>query len=874
MTWTTLKASGSGKIAIYVQIAGIAEVFATGNAPTPDGTTGSWYTSGGHTAVRHWLEWRGVTLDERVSFMDGSLDVAPISFDVVDTDGQFTALCKSWLSWQRTRLAADLTATEADTMTVGSTSNFQSTDGVIWVGSEAIGYATVDDTHFLTLTRGKYGTIAQAHDVDLARRPVPVLPSVLNGPQSLVGRRVYVWAGDVVDGALSGATECIYRGYVTPDSEAGAGKWRINVEHICQWFTRRVGAEMPVVDLKPGYYFGDAIVTNTRIWVEEYNMSTGAVTAAGYASVAAGYYSSAFSLAQAVYDALVTATSAFNRLGPRAMVGDDDMLVLYSPASDTYRQRLIVAENDPLNVLGFDPGDYTFGNENEASIIEASNDPDRFAMVWRLGCTANPWCYVSDNTRLTDEAYCVLGKTSPWLKIDALDAGGSKVTFDQHDTVRLGTPESLASGIGNLVIRIEKDEDLVLRHAIVVNESIDDVLKQLTHTATSQVEPEGWCVKGLQSSDILWTELTTALVGASPELQQVTDCIVEPIELDKFLLPRFALLCIAPRITTNGAIGFAKLKVPNEREASSIEVNSAVWSQMQAAEMKTQTGGDPLVNQIILGHSYNYRDGKWAPDYTITYDDGVNMLGKTMAHKFELRGMLVGRLSSVFFRTAEDLGQIVSYSAMGLHFGLYGRQASKVTIPCTWKAKQLNIGDIVSITHPTLVDVELGTVGVTSRLGIITGRIGAVTDNAPDSLIVLLPAQRNVAGWAPAALGTSWNSGTTTLTFAATDAFAQSGASDLDGFAIGDYVRIELWNSEAPTVYTAATVITGKSSSTLVLGLDPFADDGGFPESPSKVLVTLPKYTNANITATQKQWLFNGDENFKLDADAAYVWAP
>jgi hypothetical protein len=56
------------------------------------------------------------------------------------------------------------------------------------------------------------------------------------------------------------------------------------------------------------------------------------------------------------------------------------------------------------------------------------------------------------------------------------------------------------------------------------------------------------------------------------------------------------------------------------------------------------------------------------------------------------------------------------------HFGLYGRDAVDVEIPCTHLAWQLRCMDVVAVTHPLVPDVTGGTLGVTSRLGLVVGR--------------------------------------------------------------------------------------------------------------------------------------------------------
>ena len=213
--------------------------------------------------------------------------------------------------------------------------------------------------------------------------------------------------------------------------------------------------------------------------------------------------------------------------------------------------------------------------------------------------------------------------------------------------------------------------------------------------------------------------------------------------------------------------------------------------------------------------------------------------------------------------------------AVGMHFGTYGRISPTTIIGATWTCRQhdLDCGEMVFLTHPTVVDVAEGTVGVTDRVAVVVSRRNSLTDRQADSIGVLLPVVSNVGEIAPCALadpndvGTGWVVGTLTLTFGATNHYAPAGETDLTHFEAGMTVLVTEYDARIPA--QAAAVIQSVGANTIVFTADPF---GGAGMPATGVWVHYPTYPASS--AAQQAWLYFADTSYGLGAapDPGYRW--
>lgn len=263
-------------------------------------------------------------------------------------------------------------------------------------------------------------------------------------------------------------------------------------------------------------------------------------------------------------------------------------------------------------------------------------------------------------------------------------------------------------------------------------------------------------------------------------LKRWTDTVTKPIKVWDLFGPLLGLLAIAPRITDNGKIGFQRLRTPIDTIADSVNLDSDVWELGGAAEASANLDDAPLINRISVKYGWNYRmgdDGEWYDPLEITWDDGINTLGHVRPFTYQIRGIHpTSRL---------ELEREINAQVTATHYGLFGRLATSVEIPCTWTSRQFKCGDVVSVTHDLLPDVTEGAYGVTSRNGIILKKRHSSTGRQTDLLRVRIPPPNKGTGIAPCAHATSFTSSPNVLHFTSTTAYSPSGTSDLSWFSAG-----------------------------------------------------------------------------------------
>lgn len=864
MSLSTLNISGKGQIQLFLQITGLPYIFSTGSI-NPNGSD-AWYSSGNYSGILPYMKYEGVCFSEYSSFIDGTLDVDSISLSLSDTAGGMTSQISSWRSRNFTRLTSTLTDS-ATTVSVVSTSGFTAEKSVIWIGQEAIFYTALTGTTFTGCTRGYYGTIATEHKVDFDARPLPLMPSVLSGPQTLANRRANIYLATLeADGSLSPST-CIYRGYLSTGLDAGSGEWRINVDHISKIFTRQVGLNLPKTKIQNCYYYsGGTTYGVSYVRCQEKNESWSSYKDQSI-TLNEGFYNNSDHLMNVLNALLWSAHDSIVANRYVCVLKESDyQYKLHCTSGSSYEVEMDVRKGDPIWALGFDEGRITFPPSASYTEYIAPNKARWF--VCEIPTASHtidrPTIMVEDASNFIDETYVYI-KDSAWQQIEAITGNTITLKLNSFDALERKP-----------YIFVEEEKDAIVSQIFVWKfDDIEDFIKRSFGLLSGQNEPSSWCINGLSSNDFDFTSLDTALIGAPDNLRFYYGGIQPKLEdsndsgasLDSLLCDRLGLLGIAPCITSDGKIGFSKLKNPCALLADSISVDSSIWEATTASQVTTSIESEPLLNQIKIAHSHSYSTDKYVEDCTINYADGINEFGKTRSKIYKCFGLQVTEKFSLCPTTVTQLAWDVARRAIGLHFHLYGKVAPVIQIPCTWTAKQLMIGDIVSITHPCIVDVANGTVGVSERYGIVIGRTWNITDDTVDSLSVLLPPQERVTAISPCALATSYNSATKTLTFADTDLYCQSGNDDLDLFSEGDVIGFLDYDTETPTTWDETSIIS-VSSGEIVLKTDIFGES--FPTN--GVMVHFPTFDQAS--SIQASYLYQADNSYTIGTSAieAFVW--
>lgn len=103
-------------------------------------------------------------LEEDASAMGGVAKAGAVSVELVDTRNTITGLARFDRA-PATVTSDDLATTDTDITfdAAALPADLASANGVVWIGNEAIAYATTSATELLTCTRGWLGTSAQSH---------------------------------------------------------------------------------------------------------------------------------------------------------------------------------------------------------------------------------------------------------------------------------------------------------------------------------------------------------------------------------------------------------------------------------------------------------------------------------------------------------------------------------------------------------------------------------------------------------------------------------------------------------------------------------------------------------------------------------------
>jgi hypothetical protein len=868
MTWSS---EPSAKIVVWLRVAGIEWVFADeySNAVEPP-VTDLWYWDGvGNrlfTGVKPWMKWGAVTVEERASFIEGTLQVQSFPVELVDVGGGVSAMIKSWRSLRMTRLTATL-ATGDVAATVDDYSAWPAA-GIFYCGMEACSYAAKAAGDFTGLVRGLYGSIETDHLVDTSVYPRRQ-PAVFDGASVFAGRRADVYVSTLDAAGVPGPAECVFRGMIGQGVEAGVGVLKFEIEPVTGLWSRKVGQAFPHTTIDPCFWFSGETY-RCAINVVEVDTSVSPYTTLSTSSptqyyFTGGYYADKFELATQLGADLITAQTA---LGFTRFLGlayrSDGTWVLVTPADATYSLQINIPEGSPLCALGFVANPQIMLPVSANLLEVPAEDDQALCMIEtpRAGeSTLNPEVTVSNGAIVVAGQYAVIGE-SPAMEIESVVGPLVTITANSMDP----------SFKGIRWIRIDDEADLVLQHVIYINEPLAYAVARLFGLGIG-TEPKEWIVEGLRVSELsaVAGELEDCLDGVPISLGWVVDTIKEPATPAEYFCDRFGLLGIAPRITTDGAIGFARLATPDRYSAVTTPVDAEVWELIEASKVMTQVAGEPLLNQVKIQHTYDYRDGSWPPESRVTWDDGKAILGKTWCKTYKLKGVnvdLSGRAGA--YADTDALMLDVTSQLVGVHFGIYGRHSPLVDVVVAGAAKDpdFRLGSVVLLTHPCIVDTVRGVVGITASLAIVVGRKSNVTARQKDSLLLQLPEELAIGRITPAALATAWNPATLTLTIPATNLYCRAGETDLTYFVKDYFVRMTEYDVEVPAEFGPSR-IDSVAANSIVLTADPFG--GAFPAT--GVVVHYAEYDEC-AAAQIVGWLFFADSGYHLGAanDEARQW--
>lgn len=234
MSWAQTLATGRGELSFRLKIERLATEFVS------------------HPSMSSQARRSGLALTSRWKCVTnpatGDVDVSPLGLTVLGSKGtDIFARRPSLTTW----LTADCTSTEVASITVRSTNGWPS-EGVIWVDSEAIGYEAITGTSFDTLTRGLYGTAAQAHYVDTGG--TERYPEITDRAVTYAGARAWVYVYGQHDDPQGNGT-LYFAGFLSRDPSFDGVRWSFSVEPLTTLLARTLSSDLASPRAPRGIYY-------------------------------------------------------------------------------------------------------------------------------------------------------------------------------------------------------------------------------------------------------------------------------------------------------------------------------------------------------------------------------------------------------------------------------------------------------------------------------------------------------------------------------------------------------------------------------------------------------------------------------------------
>ncbi|MHC4644315.1 MAG: hypothetical protein ACYTBJ_02350 [Planctomycetota bacterium] len=904
---------GRGQIAINVVIPGVGWYQSYSYTPTDAAFTTGWNSETGY--LYDLLEWESIPqYNEQASWLEADLKVSAISIKIADIAGSMTGQLKSWKTRANTKLTVNATSTATAFSTLG-TSDFAAGPGLLWIGQECCKYTTVTSTGFTGLTRGYLGTLQQPYDVIDTDEP-PTRPIITDGVQGLYKRSVYVRIAVIDPGTNQpGPSTIVYRGRIKKGSKAGKGKYELSVEHKTAVFGDKVGQDMPSTDitvdfdnnLGQAWYSGLTLEESGGISGNTFqivSLSTTVLFDYDIIPDAGAYVCDSY--VPAPYQSLPEEWGAKSHAAAAGLMGDGTPSVgmsagkatLYADAvaggSVDWRMVIRVRRGDPLWAMGFEAG--TYSSEPAGSLeIKAQSEPRRLTVDYSNAASERPQFDVANSDVLTSGLRAQIPGNYAFKITDITKTRGGlrhTLTIDPFDGDYWGSTRVGAKRF----FYVEDREQAFVRHCIVLGKAgalfsetdITNALKIMLGVARDETgvdEPRSWFPQDVRREDFDWDELDTAVSSVPAALRVWYDVIIGGIEVWKALGGWFALFGICPRLTTDGKIGFKRMTDLLSLDAETTAFDGDIWEGPNAAQVMGRLAHGPLVNQVKIRHSYDYRfeDGEpvdalgadgaseWGTPIKIKNGSGIAELAGVKSVKYELRGWFPGTSGMHLLEAARE----IQLQIRATHFSLYGLESGVTTIPTTWVGKQFKVGDTVLATHEVVPNTADGEIGLTSKPVKIEGARRSITKDRPDEITVRYGATTQIAGIAPCARGTSYVQGNTQVVFsdAAVPIYEQSGKNDLDRFTSASDLNVLFieYDVAAPTTWNGTIQGGSATTSTVTLTTDVFST--AFPAT--GVWMVYADWDSAS--AAQQDYAYVADTgsppSLGANNDAAKEWS-
>lgn len=869
MSYADAIARGGGTLEAFVRVDGFPYVMGTyASAPTD-----SWYTD------NHFGYHQGLKIDSLRMGCDAHPgecwpDTRGFDVEVFDPDDTLKGELLSLESAVSTELTSGVAATDT-TINVVNAADLDAS-GVAHCHLEAWHYTGKTATTLTGCTRGWYGSQAAEHIYDANSIP-ECIPDVSNVPVDLVGRRVVVYVGEVVNGALSATTQ-VWVGWVSHMTETLPGVLRFSVNHILDAVAKgTVFSWMPAGKMRglyvpnfDGCRWGRVTLNHT---------STVDVISDGTAT----HYESVDEL---VEDAIAAITAVSNWEMGRSP--DGRLWIEYTSTSTTMIPVSCLATDDDgalMHLLGFTQGGDAFELPPAGGRVVADDWP---ASVFGI---LNSWIAGLENRiylRTGEAQYFVESYArAVYEGADNLGAVPIYEVNTTHDYIVVGSFSDFggATWAGEVLVRGEGGEPRLQQvwglHSLRLHEAVRLLWSGETYTgaaALGYTAPLRWLAKPcLLDDDVDWDELERLVDTAPVALSTVEYEISEPTELHDVLTGPLVACGIYAYVKNDGTVGWKMAQQPSAAEAD-VTVDGSWVDAERAPETITSHGIEALLNAAKITFEAQYETDSSFQKKTMFVVDQKSLqryAGQLARDMLDPLGPLTEEAKELTIYTAPtqvkrllDSRDEITRHIASTAGGLLSRPRPGARLPVTPQARSLVIGDAILLTCEWLENKATGTTGVTEKVCLVLGwERDFAMKRAVDYLRVMM-IDAPPGAISPAARATAWDSGDKKLTFADTDIYHSSADdSDLDYFEAGDAIQVFDEDDASPTVHEPNIDSVDVSAGTITLT--------SAPGITVPAIVRFQGYIDVTTDQQSEGWVWLAD-----DADgeiqgsrAGYRWA-
>lgn len=889
LTWSTT-AQGTRTLPVIL-VAGVAAVF----VPESSGIVGcalsgtidsAWWpgaTADLTASVKPWLSLtHGIQWSERARPTDAqALEIGAIEVLLSDAAGAATALFAQRDALVGTPLTAEVSST-ATTLNVLDTGAYGSS-GVVYLGREAIAYASKTSTTFAGCTRAQYGSFATRHLYSTPGGGIRgEVPEVTDGPFDMTGRVASLWLCTVNAAGTITAAELEFFGHIGADvalASDGDG-WLLRIDHA----VHKIGQPLRAVGVTVG---GFSHVGNRG--VTAYSPSSSAPAAQGvspplgacplylsvYPDTSSVRYQVALSDVAADPDGggwhpdRASFLSAFQRAIDSVLSGADHLTLRYSNTTQRLRATWSGATSQRVMLLAPWLTDGAFSGAATTSTFAETTVPMPSAWVpittdSRVYLT--PGDYASLPAVPTNPASGVPGTVNLFY---ALAFGGGPSTVPGFAKI---TAMTSSGGVSYLTVTAMESGDIPV--AALTPGTLPGVQARyadgagfvLTAPTPARlalvVEADMW-VDGVQallaaldtdagdglSEAVDWDDMRLVLSRFPPPFpvrrRFLFDLETSPLAwlLNECALNGYALTLRRGRVTVVRVAEFAVTEA-SDGTVTSIDLTVSGPTPGYAR------GADPLVNRFTV---------KWPNSkYAVNVFDATSL--SLYGHQRAGIEATMPFGAVAYDVTAEALyGAITTLGMTTL--GPHRRPSETIDTSLSLAAFGLQLGDLVDVTLWRVPDQARGR-GITHAVGQVTARSPSLYgDGSGGSVkLTLRLSPAGLAGWAPsivvAASGISGGAITAeTSPFGGTSGCAPLGQSPTYGFVVGDKVRLVEIDNASPTTATQHTV-TAVSPTVLTVTPSPNATFVALAASTYKVVVVPDDYDTSGLQTAQKRYAY------------------